>query len=523
MTDIHSAESPASSINTSLLPTDSDDDEEIVRWQPPPRPPLPYKEPDRRKLVIYGIWAVAGFILCLLFVPVIFLHRPHVGQLPTSRKAASMAAFSVNINTPLGKSLVSSRTSTSEQESSHDVLLVWSGMGHHRRLQNDTYVFDLHTRLWTKLSFGGGKHSTRQIHPDPRWKAATSASNQPPGLLVALGEVENGEGKRKLDEDMWMLGLPDMKWESANVSECSAMRPEARRSHSAVSIEGDGQQTVVVFGGVLANTKDLDETWIARIQWPNVTWERLQPKEITQRRSSNGIEQKNSFSGKSLTSGDVPLFLPGPPARHGHAAAVGEVYIDGYDKKKNPSSLQMIIFGGRDSTQYFNDIWALDLNDSGEDSYSWKEIQVDDASPLPPPRAHHAVAVYNERLYVWGGLSGPTFASSKPLDDLWVFNFATRLWSKATVYGAQPLPRFLFSSALHTPAGLSVPRLYIFGGETLERCKLNDVWSLDMENLKWDLLAPNVYWKRRCDRLFGGGYRAENTGESKALRRSFFK
>ena len=545
MSSVHSIPSPASSINTSLLPTDSDIDEEVapvVQWRPPVRPPPPYKEPNRRKLVISGIWALAGFFLCVLMLPTIFLRRPHVGQLPTSRKAASMAAFSIDINSGLGKQLgISKNSSPSDLDAPHDILLVWSGMGHRRELQNDTFAFDLQTRLWTRVSFG--KRGKKQMHPDPRWKAATSASNQPPGLLVALGEVESRPGKRKLDEDMWMLGLPEMKWQSANVTHCSESRPEARRSHSAISFDGvDGLQSIVVFGGVLANETDVNETWIARLRWPNVTWELLEPY-YSNLASSKGGNLINSGNGRNINTTNIsnnfgsipiedipPVLLPGPSARHGHSAALGNVYIeDEFDtEKKQGDTLHMIIFGGRDASQFLNDIWALSLDtEENSNSFRWKVIEVDDASPLPPPRANHAAAVYNERLYIWGGISGPTFLSAKPQDDLWVFNFKTKIWSKATMYGAQPLPRFLFSSALYTPVGASLPKLYIFGGETLERCKLNDVWALDLGNLRWDLLAPNFYWKRRCDRLFGDGYKIRNGAEDEEeslqrRRRHFF-
>ena len=48
------------------------------------------------------------------------------------------------------------------------------------------------------------------------------------------------------------------------------------------------------------------------------------------------------------------------------------------------------------------------------------------------------------------------------------------------------------------------PRLFVFGGESLCKFKLNDVWTLDLATLRCEALAPNVFSNRRCDRELGG-------------------
>ena len=44
-------------------------------------------------------------------------------------------------------------------------------------------------------------------------------------------------------------------------------------------------------------------------------------------------------------------------------------------------------------------------------------------------------------------------------------------------------------------------------------CKLNDVWTLDLEKLRWELMSPNIFAKKRCDRLFGAGGRGLVVGK----------
>jgi hypothetical protein len=171
----------------------------------------------------------------------------------------------------------------------------------------------------------------------------------------------------------------------------------------------------------------------------------------------------------------------------------------------------LVVFGGRgrENTEFFNDVWLLQLEDApNNDAYSgkrgdWIRFQVDEISPVPPPRAHHTIAVYQNKLYLWGGLAGPRANISKPLDDLWVLSFASKRWVRLYKHGSWPLPRFLFASVIHQPRGATEPRLYIFGGESFDRCKLNDLWSLNLNNLMWRELAPNFFRKQRCDKLFG--------------------
>jgi hypothetical protein len=166
---------------------------------------------------------------------------------------------------------------------------------------------------------------------------------------------------------------------------------------------------------------------------------------------------------------------------------------------------QMLIHGGRGAERYFGDVWVVDLA-----SGTWEEIVPAPGSQLPAPRDHHGAAFHDGRLLVFGGRSGPTYASSRPLKDVWSFDLATRRWSEALEYGLAPHPRFLFSYLVQSAADSGgqrprAPRLLVFGGESLERCKLNDVWALDLGTLHWEELSRNVFCRRRCDRVFGGG------------------
>lgn len=561
MEPLDSAHSPASSLQTSLLPSDSDhsDDNEYEEFtpsiyvqHPPPRPDPIDSEASNTCLHIASGWALACFI-CLLFLPAILIShlRPNVGQPPTSRKSPAMAAFSnnhaslLNLLNPNGYSTFKNPG----LNSSSDILVVYSGMGHHRHLLNDTFAFDLQTRQWARVL--SGKHETKAPHPDPRWEsAAVSIKNK--GLLLLFGDALqwNSDGdpfgqrvgkSRKFDDQVWMLELPSLKWQAANITKTqrssSSLIPNARKGHSVNVLETPPlstrglkaaaaaaaarqtqiktETTLVLFGGVSAEGEELNDTWKATISWPNITWTLLI-------KGTDGLPTATPVKEQAK-----PLQRPSP--RHGHGTALleasDEIFQNLETRRIDDLEVEdtmwryLVLFGGRDKTQFFNDLWMLNLDRLGKNANNnrnsngskagggksgvWRHFQIDETSPIPPPRAHHTIAIYENKLYLWGGLSGPRVDISKPLDDLWVLSFETRRWYRLYKHGAWPLPRYLSASVVHQPQGAAEPRLYVFGGQSLNRCKLNDLWSLNLKSLIWSQLTPNFFAKRRCDKLFG--------------------
>ena len=421
-------------------------------------------------------------------------------------------------------------------------------------------------------------------HPLPRWKAASASWNHPEGLLVLFGdagllddddddndkdggdgggggrrnnkraltrmkvggedrgnkkinveeeedEEESGDVRHVVRDDVWLLRTETMRWERGSAH---GARVLGRRGHSVVTMNVEEvvgepivqqhrqrRQYALVFGGFAGDDGDgndgndggdrgqnVNDVLLADVQWPWVNW------------SCVVVPESESTS------------VPDP--RHGHTA--DQLLMDAKDDDdagaNATTTLNMVVFGGRDDVQFFNDIWVLRVDivdEAGDMTAQWQRILPVDDSPLPCPRANHVSAVHNNHLYIWGGLSGPTFASAKPLDDLWAFSFASLRWSRAIMYGAKPLPRFLASYSAHVPSTTTTSinsnsnekesgsasgvkalpptasLLFIFGGETLDRCKMNDVWALNLDVLRWELLAPNFFAKKRCDVLFGGG------------------
>lgn len=181
---------------------------------------------------------------------------------------------------------------------------------------------------------------------------------------------------------------------------------------------------------------------------------------------------------------------------------------------------KVYVFGGAQQTTNLNDIQALDLEKG-----HWETV-ITSGSP-PSPRTCHSMASVGSMLYVFGGgLSGPD-----PVLDTIVhkFNAEDNSWNQLEVTGHPPSCRhghisvavgtdiyihggmsgidmfddlYKFNSITHTwsrlePSGQAPSRrtahaatclgkvIYIHGGMNSVGVALDDLYSLDTEDLRW--------------------------------------
>ena len=208
----------------------------------------------------------------------------------------------------------------------------------------------------------------------------------------------------------------------------------------------------------------------------------------------------------------------GPGARYEHAM------------QYNPATNQVFLFGGRDSSQDYNDVWVLNLS-----NLTWQQL-ADNVSPAPSPRHSTTMIVDTtaENLYIatgqgpdgvlndvwqldlatetWEDLSdsageapatrygGPGgniddnllvthgFGSTR-YNDTWLFNTTSQTWQNVTPSGDKPVNRCLFAAA---PAG---DTLVIHGGCAsggFGPCPLDDTWLLDTASQTWQQVSGPV-------------------------------
>lgn len=131
------------------------------------------------------------------------------------------------------------------------------------------------------------------------------------------------------------------------------------------------------------------------------------------------------------------------------------------------------LFGGRDGSTVFGDLWAYDL-----DTDAWQEL----ATPAgPAPRfGHEAVWVDGVGLVVFAGQAGPTF-----FNDLWAYDPATSAWRELPAGGDLPVSRYGTCAALG-PDG----RLWISHGFTSENARFSDTRAYDFASGSWTDETP---------------------------------
>ena len=170
-----------------------------------------------------------------------------------------------------------------------------------------------------------------------------------------------------------------------------------------------------------------------------------------------------------------------------------------------------VCFGGFSvvTTKRLNDLWSFDFATDNWDSLSFVD---DTLSPALPPRRDHAASVLSDSLLVMGGEAGP---SDSLRQDFGIFDFATGTWRIAFL---PDLP----TSAL--PAAAVGNRVYAYGGKlgTSGFPNASDrLWIYDGGTASWSFSTGHLPGLRRSpalaadlegDRLFVYGGVSQGSG-----------
>lgn len=152
---------------------------------------------------------------------------------------------------------------------------------------------------------------------------------------------------------------------------------------------------------------------------------------------------------KSLNWSLVDNYGDIPGVRMGHSATL-------YQGDK------LLVYGGENEhREYLSDVVILDLK-----THHWTQPEVHGS--VPKGRARHAAVVYEDKLFVIGGLTGET---NYILDDICYLDLKTWTWSKIWTF----VQRFD-----HT-AWIWGGRLWVFGGLGMEMERSSEIWWLDLK------------------------------------------
>jgi hypothetical protein len=155
---------------------------------------------------------------------------------------------------------------------------------------------------------------------------------------------------------------------------------------------------------------------------------------------------------------------PAPKARDAHTWTV------------DPDGRVAYLFGGRDGSTVFGDLWRFDLS-----AGHWEELRP--SGQAPPARfGQNAIWLPGKGLVVFAGQSSDGF-----FNDLWLYDPISARWTELPAGGAPPIPRYGSCAALGFDG-----RLWISHGFTEEQVRFADTRAYDFVTGAWTDETPSA-------------------------------
>nr|CCA23939.1 conserved hypothetical protein [Albugo laibachii Nc14] len=129
----------------------------------------------------------------------------------------------------------------------------------------------------------------------------------------------------------------------------------------------------------------------------------------------------------------------------------------------------LYLFGGCDKSTRFDDLWRFDLSQK-----RWEQVTMD--GDIPVPCFGHTAIVHesSHRLIVFGGWDG-----HNTLDTLYEFNFYTRHWTLLESTESTPSHRYRHSVVVYDD------EMYVFGGVDKSQVRFNDLQQFNLVTNTW--------------------------------------
>lgn len=257
-----------------------------------------------------------------------------------SWKACSASAYDELPSARMGHSavLVDARRSWGEE-----LLIVHGGLSNEKQSLGDLAVLQIDSQAWFHPT-------TTNTGPPPRTFHCAAAQGEHMYIFGGHTFQKDVKGLHKYN-DLWRLNTDNWEWKLIEFAP-DAPQPSPRDFPGMVALPGD---RLLVFGGLDAAAKRLDETWI--FDCIKGTWSEL-------------------------------LLNPKPKPRYGFALA----RID----------QRVLLFGGESNTGLLNDVWILKgVVAEGLEQPSWMPLEL--PGDAPSARKAHTVAALGKLVAVCGG------------------------------------------------------------------------------------------------------------------------
>jgi len=156
-----------------------------------------------------------------------------------------------------------------------------------------------------------------------------------------------------------------------------------------------------------------------------------------------------------------------PPPRYRHSACL----ID---------SNKILVFGGFHKN-ILSDPAIITIEDTTPLTLTYKSVKTTGGDNFV--RCSHSADVYNNKMYLFGGRHQNNPVRSN--NELWSLDLETWTWKICETTGEQPEARTTHISAIYNG------KLYIFGGYSDSKgCKIEGCHVLSLDTMKWENLVP---------------------------------
>ncbi|KAK5663503.1 hypothetical protein OQA88_3933 [Cercophora sp. LCS_1] len=273
---------------------------------------------------------------------------------------------------------------------------------------NELYVLDADAFYWST------PHVVGDVPVPLRAMTCTTVGKK----LVIFG---GGDGPAYYN-DVYVLDTVNFRWSRPRILGDRA--PSKRRAHTACLYKNG----IYVFGGG-DGVRALNDIWRLDVSDVNkMSWKLISGPSSSDRPPA-------TVNGREVV----------PKARGYHTA--------------NMVGSKLIIYGGSDGGECFNDVWVYDV-----DSHVWKNVNI----PVTYRRLSHTATIVGSYLFVIGGHDGNEYSN-----DVLLLNLVTMTWDRRRVYGLPPSGRGYHGAVLYDS------RLLMIGGFDGSEV-FGDVWVLEL-------------------------------------------
>jgi len=336
---------------------------------------------------------------------------------------------------------------------------------------NDTWLYDYGTNIWTERS-KGTKPGARAV------SSAHMVYDSTNDNVILFGGAGSGSERK---DDTWLYDVSSDVWTQKSPS----TKPSPRAGHTMVY--DSANEKVVLFGGYDGSLDD--ETWVYDV--PGDTWTQQNPGTKPAVRKEHGMAYDSA-------NNKVVLFGGADDGGARDDTWVYDVASDTWDQKSpstkpsaryhsgmayDPENEKVILFGGTSGT---DETWTYDVPTN-----TWTRKY---PTSKPSARATQGM-VYdslNEKVVLFAGIDGSTYCN-----DTWHYDYATNNWTFRNPPSRPPSRRYV-GMAYDATNGKSV----MFGGDDGTN-RLDDTWTYSLNNyhLAGTYTSPtytaNVYkWHR---------------------------